>query len=99
MPLALSHGFSFLSLRTKRQPLAVFLCGETGIRTPDWLVTNTRFPGAPLQPLEHLSLRRMSIPIEHPILAVRQNGVSFSISSAKVGIFLEIGAKFSNFAV
>lgn len=30
-------------------------CGETGIRTPDTLLTYTRFPGVPLQPLEHLS--------------------------------------------
>ena len=38
-----------------------FLCftilssGETGIRTPDTLLGYTRFPGVPLQPLEHLS--------------------------------------------
>ena len=31
-------------------------CGETGIRTRDTLLTYTRFPGVPLQPLEHLSL-------------------------------------------
>ena len=31
-------------------------CGETGIRTPDTLLTYTRFPGVPLQPLEHLSI-------------------------------------------
>ena len=30
-------------------------CGERGIRTPDTLLTYTRFPGVPLQPLEHLS--------------------------------------------
>ena len=30
-------------------------CGETGIRTPDTLLGYTRFPGVPLQPLEHLS--------------------------------------------
>ena len=30
-------------------------CGETGIRTPEPLWTVTRFPGVPLQPLEHLS--------------------------------------------
>ena len=30
-------------------------CGETGIRTRDTLLTYTRFPGVPLQPLEHLS--------------------------------------------
>ena len=32
------------------------VCGETGIRTPDTLLEYTRFPGVPLQPLEHLSL-------------------------------------------
>ena len=32
-------------------------CGERGIRTPESLLTITRFPGVPLQPLEHLSLR------------------------------------------
>ena len=31
------------------------LCGETGIRTPETLLEFTRFPGVPLQPLEHLS--------------------------------------------
>ena len=30
-------------------------CGETGIRTPETLLEFTRFPGVPLQPLEHLS--------------------------------------------
>ena len=30
--------------------------GKRGIRTPDTLLTYTRFPGVPLQPLEHLSL-------------------------------------------
>ena len=33
------------------------LCGETGIRTPETLLEFTRFPGVPLQPLEHLSFR------------------------------------------
>ena len=32
------------------------VCGKRGIRTPDTLLTYTRFPGVPLQPLEHLSL-------------------------------------------
>lgn len=30
-------------------------CGESGIRTRDTLLAYTRFPGVPLQPLEHLS--------------------------------------------
>ena len=33
----------------------VIPCGETGIRTPETLLEFTRFPGVPLQPLEHLS--------------------------------------------
>ena len=35
---------------------ASFLCGEKGIRTPETLLTFTRFPGGPVQPLLHLSL-------------------------------------------
>ena len=35
-------------------------CGKRGIRTPDTLLTYTRFPGVPLQPLEHLS-RQQSV--------------------------------------
>ncbi len=31
------------------------VCGEGGIRTRDTLLRYTRFPGVPLQPLEHLS--------------------------------------------
>ncbi len=31
------------------------LGGKEGIRTPEALLTLTRFPGGPLQPLEHLS--------------------------------------------
>ena len=33
-----------------------FLGGKKGIRTPEALLTLTRFPGGPLQPLEHLSV-------------------------------------------
>ncbi len=33
-----------------------FSCGVTEIRTRDTLLTYTRFPGVPLQPLEHHSL-------------------------------------------
>jgi hypothetical protein len=35
--------------------LKIFLGGETGIRTPDRLLTYTRFPGVRLKPLIHLS--------------------------------------------
>ena len=50
---------SFWSFRVRKR--AYFpgstqnLCGETGIRTPETLLEFTRFPGVPLQPLEHLS--------------------------------------------
>ena len=32
------------------------VCGENEIRTRDTLLAYTRFPGVPLQPLEHLSM-------------------------------------------
>ena len=34
------------------------MCGENEIRTRDTLEEYTRFPGVPLQPLEHLSFFR-----------------------------------------
>ena len=40
------------------------LCGETGIRTPETLLEFTRFPGVPLQPLEHLSSRSCALKIK-----------------------------------
>ena len=40
---------------TRRWPFFLFLGGEMGIRTPDRLLTYTRFPGVRLQPLSHLS--------------------------------------------
>ena len=39
----------------------LLFCGETGIRTPETLLEFTRFPGVPLQPLEHLSKAPMRI--------------------------------------
>ncbi len=36
-------------------PVPSLRCGERGIRTPETLLTFTRFPDVPLQPLEHLS--------------------------------------------
>ena len=39
------------------------LCGKTGIRTPETLLRFTRFPGVPLQPLEHLSFVGSGSPI------------------------------------
>ena len=35
------------------------VCGESGIRTRDTLLAYTRFPGVPLQPLEHLSSKNV----------------------------------------
>ena len=35
-------------------------CGKEGIRTPETLLTFTRFPGGPVQPLLHLSVFRMT---------------------------------------
>ena len=32
------------------------VCGKEGIRTPETLLTFTRFPGGPVQPLLHLSV-------------------------------------------
>ena len=40
----------------KKMRTAFAFRGERGIRTPEPLLTVTRFPGVPLQPLEHLSL-------------------------------------------
>ena len=39
---------------------ALSRCGGRGIRTPDTLLTYTRFPGVPLQPLEHHSKFRLT---------------------------------------
>ena len=36
------------------------VCGKEGIRTPETLLTFTRFPGGPVQPLLHLSVFRMT---------------------------------------
>lgn len=35
--------------------ISAYFCGATEIRTRETLLTFTRFPGVPLQPLEHLS--------------------------------------------
>ena len=47
-----------LSTSLERAQIRLFIkifCGERGIRTPETLLEFTRFPGVPLQPLEHLS--------------------------------------------
>ena len=57
------RGF-FLRKRLTIMNLVVLIpvfSGETGIRTPEPLLTVTRFPGVPLQPLEHLSLQLIFI--------------------------------------
>ena len=45
------------------------LCGERGIRTPETLLEFTRFPGVPLQPLEHLSFVGMRLSHERRLAA------------------------------
>ena len=54
-----------------------FLGGKKGIRTPEALLTLTRFPGGPLQPLEHLSV----------------DDFFFSKSGAKVQLFSDMTKK------
>jgi hypothetical protein len=44
---------NFISLM--KQKIITHSGGETGIRTPDRLLTYTRFPGVRLKPLIHLS--------------------------------------------
>ena len=39
---------------------SISLCGVTEIRTRDALLTHTRFPGVPLQPLEHHSIKTVA---------------------------------------
>ena len=47
--------------------------GERGIRTPEPLWTVTRFPGVPLQPLEHLSLRLANVLFaSNPLFFIRR---------------------------
>ena len=36
--------------------ISAYFCGATEIRTRETLLTFTRFPGVPLQPLEHRSI-------------------------------------------
>ena len=45
-----------LTKKAAAKNLQRLFCGVRGIRTPDTLLTYTRFPGVPLQPLEHHSL-------------------------------------------
>ena len=63
-------------------------CGKKGIRTPDTLLTYTRFPGVPLQPLEHLS-KAIALQCLAPKLARTEETESYftPISSAKVLFF------------
>ena len=42
-----------------------YYSGERGIRTPDTLLTYTRFPGVPLKPLEHLSIYNLPCTMYH----------------------------------
>ena len=52
----LRHTIQKQKVSNFRHLFALFvLCGEKGIRTPETLLTFTRFPGGPVQPLLHLS--------------------------------------------
>ena len=54
--------YEHLALLERKRALTIILiisaslCGVTEIRTRDTLLAYTRFPGVPLQPLEHHSL-------------------------------------------
>ena len=51
------------------RPFVKVFCGERGIRTPETLLEFTRFPGVPLQPLEHLSFVGMRLSHERRLPA------------------------------
>ena len=55
---------NFLAQASLDRQIRFLLCGETGIRTPETLLEFTRFPGVPLQPLEHLSSRSCALKIK-----------------------------------
>ena len=61
--------------------------GETGIRTPETLLAFTRFPGVPLQPLEHLSFAHKSaffIKIGYKITTIFSNTQIFCKKNANL---------------
>ena len=60
LPLAPCSKKNFRLSLCKHKLTTIFLCGETGIRTPETLLRFTRFPGVPLQPLEHLSIEQIA---------------------------------------
>ena len=54
-------------------------CGVRGIRTPDTLLGYTRFPGVPLQPLEHHSMVVLRCKITYKIGVLQVLCVNFHI--------------------
>ena len=62
------------------------ISGERGIRTPETLLTFTRFPGVPLQPLEHLSLA-WGIPVGLCEGCICLRPICIAESAAKVTLF------------
>ena len=62
--------------------ISASLCGVSEIRTRDTLLAYTRFPGVPLQPLEHHS----KIAVIAPIAAHKMR--QFRISQREVNAFL-----------
>ena len=62
-------------------PYYIYKSGKRGIRTPEPVLPVTRFPGVPLQPLEHLSIFRRT-------LLNRRNMLLQQFRSAKLLLFL-----------
>ena len=48
--------------------IVFIFCGENEIRTRETLLAFTRFPGVPLQPLEHLSNKLSHKKKQQPLL-------------------------------
>ena len=67
---------------------ALHLSGKEGIRTLEALLTLTRFPGGPLQPLEHLSVDCFSIHYRgFPLREIGCKSTTFFRNSKKKCIF------------
>ncbi|MDE6010024.1 MAG: hypothetical protein K2F87_01060, partial [Muribaculaceae bacterium] len=66
----------------------------TEIRTRDTLLAYTRFPGVPLQPLEHHSIMLM-LADQGGIFVCRSEG--FCFPDAKLVIFAELSRDFGGF--
>ena len=65
-------------------------CGETGIRTPETLLEFTRFPGVPLQPLEHLSIACISTQRDCKSTTIFAHTQIFATFFLQFGLFFAI---------